>query len=262
MKKLTIAMLLVSQVLLAESAIWNISYSGLNMDYREYDSNNQILDSEKTDSFGIGGIDTSLEMKLGQEGKSRTSVVMSYLMMKGETQYVGSYVGSHLGYGSVVATTQNTIYQPEMYLKQALVDSISELYVGVGGGYRFWKRELSATQIEDYEWYYWKANIGVLYDLRNNLSIGAEASYTQAFSPKMTSSSPALEFTLHNVYSYGLSIPIVYKVNNRIGLRLENRFEQINIAESDHVISGGFEWWEPQSTTKNIYTKVGVDFHF
>ncbi|HEX5670554.1 MAG TPA: hypothetical protein VFX66_03375, partial [Sulfuricurvum sp.] len=178
MRKFTIAMLLVSQVLLAESAIWNISYSGLNMDYREYDRNNQILDSEKTDSFGISGIDTSLEIKLGQEGNSRTSVVMSYLMLQGETKYVGSLLGSGLPYGSYIGITQNTIYQPEMYLKQALVDSSRELYVGVGGGYRFWKRELSATQIEDYEWYYWKANFGALYNLRNNLSIGAEASYT------------------------------------------------------------------------------------
>lgn len=259
MKKLSIALLLVNGVLSAESAMWNISYSGLNMDYREYDTNNQILDSEKSKSFGISGLDTSLEMKLGQGGNSRTSIVMSYLMMQGETQYVGSYIGSHLGYGSVVSKTQNTIYQPEIYLKQTLVDSNSEVYFGIGGGYRFWERKLSASQIEDYEWYYWKANLGALYNLRNNVSIGVEASYTQAFSPKMTASgNPALEFNLHNVYSYGFSVPIIYKVNNQVSLRVESKFEKINISDSD-VNSG---YYEPRSTTKNIYTKVGVDFHF
>ena len=259
MKKLVITMVLASQVLLAESAIWNISYTGLNMDYREYDRNNQILDSEKSESFGISGLDTSLEMKLGQGGNSRTSIVFSYLMMQGETQYVGSFLNSGDPYGSVVSKTQNTIYQPEIYLKQTLVDANSEVYVGIGGGYRFWERELSASQIEDYEWYYWKANFGALYNLRNNFSIGAEASYTQAFSPIMTASgNPALVFNLHNVYSYGLSIPIVYKVNNQIGLRLESRFEYINIDDSD-TNSG---YYEPRSTTKNLYTKVGVDFHF
>lgn len=259
MKKLAVSMLLVSQVLLAESVIWNISYTGLHMDYREYDRNNQILDSEISDSFGIGGIDTSLEMKLGQSGDSRTSVVMSYFMISGETEYVGSYLGSGNPYGSLVSKTQNTIYQPEIYIKQALVDASHELYVGIGGGYRFWKRELSAAQVEDYEWYYWKANLGALYKLKNNFSIGAEASYTHAFSPKMTASgNPPLEFNLHNVYSYGLSIPIVYRLNNRMAVRVENKFEKINISDSD-VNSG---YYEPRSTTKNIYTKIGIDFHF
>lgn len=258
MKKLAIGILLMGGVLCAQSSIWNVSYSGLKMDYREYNRADAILDSEKSDSFGIGGLDTSLETTLSTRGTSRTSVVMSYLMMQGETQYVGSILGSGNPYGSLVSKTQNTIYQPEMYLKQSWIDSNSELYMGLGGGYRFWERELSATQIEDYEWYYWKANMGVLYNLRNNLSMGGEVSYTKAFSPKMTSSNPALVFTLHNVYSYGLSIPIVYKVNDRIGLRFESRFEQINIDDSD-ANSG---YYEPRSTTNNIYTKLGVDFHF
>ncbi len=258
MKKLAIGMLLMGGVLCAQSSIWNVSYSGLKMDYREYNRVDAILDSEKSDSLGIGGLETSLETTLSTRGTSRTSVVMSYLMMQGETQYVGSILGSGNPYGSLVSKTQNTIYQPEMYLKQSWIDSNSELYMGLGGGYRFWERELSATQIEDYEWYYWKANVGAVYNLRNNVSIGAEASYTKAFSPKMTSSNPALVFTLHNVYSYGLSIPIVYKVNDKIGLRFESRFEQINIDDSD-ANSG---YYEPRSTTKNIYTKFGVDFHF
>jgi hypothetical protein len=258
MKKLAIGMLLMCAALYAQSSIWNVSYTGLKMDYREYDRSNSILDSEKSDSLGISGIETSLETTLSTRGTSRTSVVMGYLMMQGETQYVGSILGSGNPYGSLVSKTQNTIYQPEMYLKQSWIDSRSEVYIGLGGGYRFWERELPATQIEDYAWYYWKANVGAVYNLRNHLSIGAEASYTKAFSPKMTSSSPALEFTLHNVYSYGLSIPIVYRVNNRIGLRLESRFEKINIDDSD-ANSG---YYEPRSTTNNIYTKLGVDFHF
>lgn len=257
MKKLAIVMLFACQVLLAESVIWNISYSGLDMDYREYKTNGQILDSEKTDSYGIGGIDTSLEMKLGGRNSS-TSVVVSYLMMQGETQYVGSILGSGNPYGSLVSTTQNTIYQPEFYLKQTLTNANPELYAGIGGGYRFWKRELSATQVEDYEWYYWKANLGALYHLGNKLSIGAEASYTKALSPIMTSSNPALVFNLHNVYSYGLSIPLIFEIDKVMALRFENRFEKINIDDSD-VNSG---YYEPRSTTKNMYTKIGIDFHF
>jgi hypothetical protein len=256
-KKVSIVMLL-SMALSAESVIWNISYTGLRMDYREYNTQGQILDSEKSNLLDITGIGTSLELGLLTQDRARTSAVMSYVRMNGETEYMGSILGSGNPYGSVVSRTQNTITQSEACLKQALIDFNNEVYVNIGGGYRLWTRELSATQVEDYKWYYWKASLGGLYRVWNNMSIGGEIGYTQAIAPKMVANNPALEFNLHNVYSYNVSIPIVYKMTKAVALRIENQFERINIDDSD-VNSG---YYEPHSTSKNISTKIGVDFHF
>jgi hypothetical protein len=259
MKKssLSLSLLFLSSLLSAESALFNISANGMKMDYREYDSDGVILDSEKS-TLEIKGISSSLEIEL-HNNITRTSLIMDYQYIEGETEYVGSYLGGTGVYGDVVSTTKNKITQKEAYIKEAYIKDNTELFIGLGGGHRLWERKLTSTQVEDYEWFYLKGSLGFLHQFNNGICLGAEYVYTKALSPQMIYyDTPNLVFDLGSVYSHSVTVPIIIPVNNRMDIRFETKYEKLTINESN-IVSG---FYEPDSKSNNIYSKVGIDIHF
>lgn len=238
-----------------------LSYIGMKNDYREYDPNNVLVDSEVAGLGSIRGLIGSMEYRFPEANGRYDSIHLSLFHMKGNTDYVGQMLFSGEGYGSVVANSKNTYRQLEGLYRFNLVNSGgSKYYVGGGLGYHYWDRKMSATQDEVYDWLYLKVNMGALWQINNNLKIGLEGGYVSAMSPTMVAKieSTEIKFDLEGVYSIDLGVPLVYTISPSWDMTMEVRYERYNI--DDSVASG--EFYEPRSTTKNIYTKVGMNYKF
>ncbi|CAI6147660.1 MAG: hypothetical protein SPLUMA1_SPLUMAMAG1_00482 [uncultured Sulfurimonas sp.] len=103
--------LIVSSTVLARDGMFSLSSAlvGMSMDYREYDAAGSILDSEKSNLNDIIGSEFILDYTVIYQKNNYAQVGIELLLLGGNTEYVGSYIGSNQGYGSLVSTTQNSV---------------------------------------------------------------------------------------------------------------------------------------------------------
>jgi hypothetical protein len=230
------------------------------MDYREYDEYGQILDSEQSDS--LKGAELSYERDLECDEQSCSKVKLSFLGIQGDTDYIGAYLGSGLPYGSVRSTTKNKIYDLNIEGSKVLNFEVANIVYGIGLGYHSWYREASSFQNELYSWFYIAPKIGISKDFFDDFNIGASIQYKYALKPKMKANTISSEFKLGGVDTIEVSIPIAYTLDQNIDFFAEYTYAIQKIKKSDDVFQAPYIYYEPKSTDKQNYLKVGISFKY
>jgi hypothetical protein len=259
-KKVLLTSLLLGSALVAETKMeYKISFVGMNMDYREYDRLGNILDSEKSGYSDITGAEFQYSYFLD----TNSHIDFNVMGVTGDTEYVGAYIGSGLGYGSVVSTTSNTVRDISLeYNAKNMSDMNIMLLGGIGVGYRYWQRELSATQIEEYTWYSLRVNAGMEFDYKD-LTTSLIVEYQYGIKPKMTATGISDDFELSSANIVKISVPIRYAVTQNFDLSCAYVFEYQKIEESNVVYaSDGNGYLEPDSKAYNQYIQVGLIFKY
>ncbi|PHQ56910.1 MAG: hypothetical protein COA30_03445 [Sulfurimonas sp.] len=248
------------------------AFVGMSMDYREYDDDNIILDSEQSNLNEIIGGEFELIYSDVYKNGDYSQYGISTLIIGGKTVYIGSYQGGT--YGDISASdgfkSYNSIIDTSLDYKyvQVLSDSISLIY-GVGMGSRSWRRELSRSQIEIYSWFSIRPKVGVLYHVKK-LSIGANLEYQYGINPQMVllanSENPDITLDLGSADILEFSIPIHYPLTQKIDLSFEYVYQLQSIGKSNslpYVDQGENKLvLEPKSTANNNYLKLGATFKF
>jgi opacity protein-like surface antigen len=262
MKKILLAATALS--VLASSALAydiKVGVRTMAMDYSEYkQTDGSLLDTEESGLDPMmGGLELSIAKAFSKNESGYTKVEFNTGYVYGNSDYIGSVLGSGNPYGSLRSKTLNTIIDTDLAVKEYSDLDGYDLYVGASIGYRFWKRELSVNQVEDYKWFYAKAMIGGTNEINSEWSIGLEAYYKYAINPIMTASNDPEDFELGGVNTVGLTIPITYKYSEKMSFYVDNVIEQQKIKESTVNTSGLLE---PRSTSNDYYLKMGVIFKY
>jgi len=259
MKKIFYGLLLLTSFSYADSLNkfnFEFSYLGLTQNYKEYDTSDSILDSEISKNLGLNGIKIGINYDFFKYRNIHNYIGINYYKVEGNTEYKGSLLNGNQPYGSIVSISQNKIYEYEGLIKSEIFLHNFSIFSEFSFGNRYWKRTLSSIQEEDYEWYFLKAKLGTKINIYKNFFIGLNTDYKYAIKPTMKFDS--LSFNLNNVYSYSIGIPLILSVNDKLSFNIENKYENIHIFDSDY--NQGY--YEPRSTTHNIYTKIGMNYKF
>jgi len=261
LKKVALTAMLIGSVLSAEGGMeYGISLVGMKMDYREYDKLDNILDSEASQFQDITGAEVEMRYLLNES----SNIEMKFLGISGDTDYTGSYLGSNSGYGSLKGTTYNKVYDFSLGYNMNNASEINNLsfLAGIGLGYRYWDRELSSIQIEEYSWYSIRGNIGVEY--KADAFRGAFlVEYQYGIKPVMTATGFSSDFELSSANIIKVSLPLRYNVYENLDLTCAYVFEYQDIKESDIVYdAAGNGYVEPDSTAYNQYIKIGIVFKY
>jgi len=268
-KNIVILLLFVMNVTLyAKESGYSLSaaFVGMSMDYREYDDNDKILDSEKSALFEMPGAEAKLVYTKVLESQNYAQLGANLMILNGETEYVGAYIGSGLGYGSLVSRTKNVIFDTDIdYRFTHVYDMGLELSYGFGLGYRSWRRELSPTQVEIYSWYSVRPKIGLAYSL-GDFYLGVLLEYQYGINPKMSINNPNVEVNLGSADIIRVCVPFRYEITYNLDIFVEYIVERQTIGKSNSAYfdSAGttYEIWEPKSTANNQYAKFGATFKF
>jgi len=244
----------------------SVSLVTMSMDYREYDFNNNLLDSEDSSYLDISGIEVGFDYELDKNIVSSSKISFNFMILGVYTEYIGSLRNSTEGYGSEISTTYNTIIDTDItYKRNYLFRKNLELTYGMGLGYREWERRLSSTQVELYSWYSIRPMVGIR-SLGNKFSLGILLEYQYGFNTIMGVSEPSIshDFTLGGANILEISFPISYVYNKNTNLFFEAIMQKQMITESDRLYTddGSRYYYEPESTAYNNYLKFGVEYRF
>ena len=235
---------------------YGISILGMKMDYREYSEQNQLLDSEESNFNDILGAEFIYRYFLNPN----SNIDVKFLGVEGNTKYTGSYVGTGNAYGSLVSSTKNKIYDIALgyNLKKASTFHSISMLGGLGVGYRYWYRELSSTQAEEYSWYSIRGNLGMEYD-HKDFSASVLIEYQYGIKPIMQATGFKDDFKLASANIIKLSVPLRYNVYKNLDLTCAYIFERQDIKESNVVYDNSLNGYvEPDSTAYNQYIKIGM----
>jgi len=247
------------------------AFVGMSMDYREYDDNGNILDSEiSVDGELIKGGEISLAYTKVLEDNDYALIALNINYLYGETEYKGSLLNSGLGYGSYVGRTNNDVLDIEAEYR--FVDTYSngiDLTYGLGIGYRSWRRELSASQVEVYKWYSLRPKFGVGYQV-SSLHFGGLLEYQYGLSPQMdilaNAENPDTTVDLGSGNIIEFTLPVSYTINEQLDIFFEYVYQYQTIDKSnavEYILDGVTEYiYEPDSTANNQYIKLGATFKF
>jgi hypothetical protein len=260
---------LLSSVVLASDIELKIGARTMAMDYSEYSKvDGSLLDTEES-GFDpmMGGLEFSISKIFNKRESEYTKVELNTGYVYGNSDYIGSILDSGNPYGSLKSKTLNTIIDTDISIKEYAQEDGYDLFIGAGLGYRFWKRELSTTQEEDYKWFYLKASVGGNYEINEEFTLGLEGYYEYAIEPLMSATGTTADFELGGVDTLGLSIPLTYKYSKKMSLYVEGSFEQQKIKESSNnvqaFLSGTWKnMYEPRSTSNDFYLKFGFIFKY
>ncbi len=249
------------------------------INYTERNNQDQILDTEQSSLFDIGGLYLSYLHPLGQYSKEAYDVeyfLNLYASVSyGNTDYTGSYLASNAPYGSVSSTTFNSYYELQTNIKRITHIQTRSHYFILGLGYKEWQRELSLNQLETYHYYYAQIVYGIEKSFGNNLKLGLEIGMKMALNPQMdadyTTNASSLQesFDLGTTYTNVVAIPFSYKMNSRISFSTKAEYELTNIGKSNAIYvpdfpnSGdNYSFLEPDSQERSWHLYAGIQYGF
>ena len=242
---------------------FNAGLIGMSMDYREYNDNSQILDSEKSDFSQMMGIELGLSYVLNAADTDFSQFDVAFERIVGKTDYVGAYLDSGKGYGSLQGKTLNTIVNFDVdYLYGLGISERLHLLVGAAFGYRTWERSLSSNQVETYMWAYTAPKLGLQY-VQKLLKITLMLGYKYGISPKMSATGINDTFKLGSANTLATSLKANYAITPKTTVYAVYAYENQEIAKSNVVFgSDGKGYLEPTSTANNQYIKFGFAFKY
>lgn len=264
--KLWISLLLTLSATLSAQEVksaYSIAILGMNMDYREYDNAGNILDSEKSKLYDTFGFEFGYSFFLLKKEDSYSKLDMSVMYINGSTDYVGSTLNSGNLYGSVVSTTVNDIIDTDLSWRQYnILNQKITLNYGLGIGYKYWRRALSANQVEVYDWFSLRPQVGLDWNFNKQIVVKTEVEYQYGINPTMTANNIGSDFNLGSADIWQATLGLNYRINERIDIFTDLIFEQQTINRSDVVTDNGIQYYEPDSTAYNQYLKFGVTFKY
>lgn len=236
---------------------------GMLMEYKEYDSDGVLLDSEDAAVGDIGGMDIAASYTLSHKNGFNSIFEFDYQKLNGTTTYKGSQLGSGDPYGSIVSTTQNQLKDLRFMFKEVYhYSAMIGFKAGVGYGHHSWKRELSSEQKETYKWDCLRFMAGSVFrfSTASKLSFDIYAAYEYAISPTMSADifGSVFKFDLGGVQSYEASVYGRYDLGRGFFLEAGYIFKQQKIAASN-VVAG---YYEPRSVDNQQFYKLGIAYHF
>jgi len=264
--------LLMSLTLYAKESSFAVSAAivCMSMDYREYDDKSVILDSEESKFHEVAGLNLVFDSAYELNPKLLIGLETDISYVSGETKYVGAFLTSGAGYGSLVSTTQNSVFDTSVAaIITHIVQHNLSIGYGVGVGQHVWRRELSSSQVEIYSWYSLRPQANIQYSIADFVfAFGLE--YQYGLNPTMTiladSLNPKTTVNLGSANILQASLPVSYKITDRMALFMEYTYAYQKIEKSDtapYVINGTqYQILEPASTANNQYLKFGVTFKF
>ncbi|MEN4046452.1 hypothetical protein [Sulfurimonas sp. NWX367] len=264
LKKLTIGMLLVSSAVFAKvSYEYAINIVGMSMDYKESE-NGVFLDSEESDFADLKGLEIQYKyIKQTETSQDFDTVSINIMAVGGNTEYKGAYIGSNLGYGSLVSITSNQIYDMEIDFAHTYEDRSSfTTTISLGVGYRFWRRKLSAQQIEDYTWFSLRPSVSFSY-MYYDLRIAPKFEFQYGLGPRMSATGISDDFKLGSANIMEFTLPIKYAITQKFSLYAAYTYQYQKIEESNVVYDNtGTGYLEPESKVYNEYIKFGIVFKY
>jgi len=246
--------------------------------YTERDDQDQILDTEKSSLFDMGGIYASYNHKL-KEFNTESGSIAHYINVYasaeyGETEYKGSLLGSGQGYGSFTSTTANLFYEYQINLKRVQYYKGSSRYISFGLGYKEWERELSTTQVENYHYEFAQIEVGAQKLIYEDISLGLTLGALLAFNPQMdadfsTGTGLHETFNLGTTYSYKIAVPLEIPIQDGLVFVTKAEYEFTSIGKSNKIAVPNFpnpgdnhNFLEPKSQQKNWHFFAGLQLLF
>lgn len=264
-KCLALGFLIAADVLVASPSFTNsIAFVGQSMDYTEYDQYGDFADSEKSDFLEMSGAEINFAFLFNKDKNSHSQLDVNFLGLGGNTDYVGSLLDSGQPYGSYVGTTSNYIADVDMTYKRFYkLSDVLEVNYGLGLGYYMWERILPSSQVELYDWFYLKPTIGATLEITKNLNLGFNFAYQYALNPRMSATNINYDFTLGGVDVFEASVPVTYSFSDTFNMFVAYEVQEQKIKASDkYYVQTDKYYYEPDSTAKNQYLKVGVTFKY
>jgi hypothetical protein len=248
-----ILFLLLSTLLTARSTIiHSLAVVNMNMDYKEYDKEGKILDSEKSEYLDMNGFYYDTGYKINKRG-SYDELMLSVLYLGGITVYKGSLLNEN--YGSFVDINQQRIIDAQFtYSKAYLLGNSVAIRGGIGIGYRYWKRILSKSQTEIYKWSSVRPNLGLIFNLGNSFLLQTSVEYQYGMDAVMLDVEEKSEFELGSANIIQGDISLRMPIANTVDISMQYTY-QLQKIEASKVVNG---YYEPDSTAKNQYIKIGV----
>lgn len=216
-----------------------------------------LLDTENGNVGGFGLSASSMsDLWLGND-----LFQLDFNYSSGNTGYVGSYLNSNAGYGSLVSSSTADIYNYSFrYGKGVSVFKQSMLTPYVEVGHHRWERGLSASQEETYSHNY--AGFGLLMQTApvSKLVLNADLFYGRTFQSKITTNQYTLtEATLGNSSFKRYGIGADYAFSQRFHGKISYSHESYSYGIS---ALNNYGYYEPNSTTKNTIYRVGIGYAF
>lgn len=266
LKIIIISALFAGTMLFAKvSAEYSVNFVGMSMDYREYDNNGIIQDSESSGYTDLGGVEFAYKFNMQSESKLElNSISFTAMILDGSTHYIGSEINSPCNYyGCKEGTNANKIYDFNLDFAHTYQQTPNyKIIVSLGLGYRFWRRELSAQQIEDYKWYSLRPSLAFSYDYKN-LNISPRFEYQYGLRPRMSATGFNKEFKLGGANIIQFTLPVEYTINRSFSVYGAYTYQYQKIRESNVVYdNSGIGYLEPQSKAYNEYMKFGIIFKY
>ena len=241
---------------------YSLAFISMDMDYKEYDQSNTLVDSENSSLGKITGYDMSLGYLFNRTGSSVEEVAFNVSMLNGKSDYVGQSLNNPLGYGSLVSTTQNRFIDTSLgYKYTQRYHNIFDFSYGLGVGYHSWYRELSSTQAELYEWYSLRPMVGVTM-IMDQFSLGVTGEYQYGYNAVMSAANPSINFKLGGADTLVVSFPLRYSYNKKLEFFTQYTMIKQSIKKSNDVQRGIIYYYEPDSTSYQNYLKIGATFKF
>lgn len=266
MRKILLLALTSVGLLAGDSLYLAIKANTTAMNYTET-QNGSTLDTEKSNLFGkIGGfnIDGSVKIANNFLYADTTKLMVNYEYVSGNSNYVGSLLGSSSGYGSYTSSTANTIQRGQILLSQVNNTTYGNAMLNFGAGKRVWNRNLSSIQQEEYSWNYLIAGLGFDFNFGSSFTLGAIGYYQKALSPKMQYNSNTFNtnFNLGSTYGYRIEVPASLKITQYLSLVGSWSLDNWTINQSNTVTYNGASYLEPKSTTNNQSLSLGLALNF
>lgn len=266
---------LIAQDNLVEFGIKTTAFS-----YTERDDNDQILNTEESTFFQVGGVYGSIDLKFESYDKPDYHVdyyLDLYTSIEyGNTDYTGSALFNSQGYGSLTSRTFNHFYEFQSNIKRVITSKEHTHFILLGLGYKEWQRKLSSKQIENYNFVFAHIGIGGNINIYQNYLLGLEMSTYLAFNPSMeadfvSASGQGLHesFKLGTTYGYRVGVPFTIPIDKRLSFKTKLEYEFESIGKSNKILvpnfpntGDSFSFLEPKSQQKNWHLYAGLLFTF
>jgi hypothetical protein len=233
-----------------------------SFDYTEFNTQGEILDTERSNLSLIYGVYMLNEIDLYDD---KVTLEFYNDFSLGHTEYVGSPISGG-SYGDLVAQTNNIFFNSELslFLSSVSIDKLKFSFFPLGG-FHYWKRAFSVSQIEVYSWVYYGMGFRSQWkiDAKRDLSITLSAKH--AIYPNMYADIPDLslehDFNLGETYSTIADIKYSEAMFSDQVFSIMVGFEYIHIGRSNSVEVGLQSYTEPESKEYNMHILLGFTFN-
>ena len=239
---------------------WTLSFGGLHFDYVEKDDNNETIDSE----LGwMPKISTGVSL-LTNERKNAFFSSMYYALdgsvAFGSADYDGALMDGTPHQGTtdeIIFTIDGRIGKGFNLHKQFMLIPFIEF------GYRNWDRDLHSYS-ENYHHFDAMGGLLAQYAPVSKLVLSFTGAWGSTFAAGMTATNPTMDFDLDSAGIWKIGGKLGYTFTSKWEILAGIDYKQFSYGKSQLVFNteDNLYYYEPDSTTKELSTNIGLAYHF